>query len=100
MHRMAALAHIAAVYAYEQLPGPSHRPFIPACVQVTSHGLRRLLVLPALVELTVQTFCDDLDDDEDWLLDERSAELKAALASVRAAFNANGRRLTTELGRI
>jgi hypothetical protein len=69
-------------------------------VLVSSHGLRRLVALPALAELTVQTFCDDLDDDEDWLVDERSAELKAALASVRAAFSRNGRSLITELGRI
>ena len=66
-----------------------------ARVQVTSGGLRQLLALPALAELTVFTFTDDLDDD--WssgeVYQQRHAALRAGVDELRALFALHGRSL-------
>ena len=70
-------------------------------MQVSSRGLRRLLALPALAELSVHTFTNDLDYiDEDFAEDwheinfERNEELTAMLDELRVWFAQHGRRLT------
>jgi hypothetical protein len=86
------------MHSHELLPRPSHVNLILICVQVIGRGLRKLLALPALVELTAGTFSDGLDGD--WMIEDRSDIRKAALAAVQATFEANGRSLVTESCRI
>ena len=74
--------------------------FCPNMCAGEGRGLKKLLALPALVELNAQAFCDDLDGDEDGMVEERCDQLRAALASIKAKFNTNGRSLTTEAGRL
>jgi hypothetical protein len=71
-------------------------------LQVTRGGLRRLLALPALVELQVHIFTDNLDDidAEDGesyheISYERNEELTAMLDELKALFAQHGRRLTS-----
>ena len=74
--------------------------------QVTARGLQRLLALPALAELSVRTFTDDMDDmfDEDdiegWheINHERNQKLTAMLDELKILFARHGRSLAT--GRI
>jgi hypothetical protein len=63
-------------------------------MQVTSGGLQRLLALPALVELTVHTFADDLENapssDES---DQRYHTLVNGLDELKMSFELHGRSL-------
>ena len=69
---------------------------------MTRRGLRRLLALPALVELRVHIFTDNLDDidvedGESYheIAYERNEELTAMLDELKALFAQHGRRLTS-----
>ena len=69
-------------------------------MQVTSGGLRQLLALPALAELSVDTFSDDLGcsaEDED-ISAQRGDTLMDALNELQAAFELHGRSLTCSCG--
>ena len=69
------------------------------CMQVTS--LRQLLALPALVELDVHIFTDDLDCSgvvsiqRQLITYDRKHQLTAMLDELRALFAQHGRRLTS-----
>ncbi len=55
---------LCLVWLHQEISSPAHcMSMYLRCIQVTSGGLQRLLALPALVELTVHTFTDDLPDD-------------------------------------
>lgn len=64
---------------------------LTACVQVTSSGLRQLLALPALTELTV------VAPTGAWIIpgvyNQRCAALTAAVDELRALFALHGRSL-------
>ena len=75
-----------------------HKPVL-CRLQATDVGLRRLLALPALVELQVVTFTDDLDMDNDDHDEKtggkRHENLMCYLGELRATCKALGRRLIT-----
>ena len=86
------------------LPPPvPHMQYIK-CMQATSRGLLQLLALPALVELQVYIFTDDLDPDDMDEMDgevfheiayDRNEDLIAMLDELKALFAQHGRRLTS-----
>lgn len=81
------------------LPTPAPRMQYIRRMQVTS--LQQLLALPALVELHVHIYTDDLDHSDVVFLQrqlityDRKAQLTAMLDELRALFAQHGRRLTS-----
>jgi hypothetical protein len=73
----------------------AHRTKYVRRMQVSSSGLQRLLALPALVELKVGRFVDDLDGTNgyDVVANQRSDTLMAGLDELSALFAQHGRSL-------
>jgi hypothetical protein len=89
-------------WLHQVLPTPYPCMHYVIRMQVTSRGLQRLLMLPALVELHIHIFTDDLDDFDvedaesyHEIAYERSEELTAMLDQLKALFAQHGRRLTS-----
>jgi hypothetical protein len=90
---------LCLMWLHEELSSPAHCMSTDLrCIQVTSGGLQRLLALPALVELTVHTFTDDLPEDaaaNEEIFEQRDDTLMDGLSELRSLFALHGRSLNT-----
>ena len=94
--------HCCLLRLCQVLSTPAPRMRYVRRMQVTSHGLRRPLALPALVELQVHIFTDDLDDMDGMngevfheIAYDRNEDLVAMLDQLKTLFAQHGRRLTS-----